>query len=762
MRLLAILVAAGSLGIAQTAPAGEGAKLFAQTCQACHGDTGRAPSLAGPFRHGNSDSDLAENIRRGIAGTQMPAFASLRADELAQLVAYIRTLPGGSGKTEVAPGNPAEGERLFFGSAGCSVCHEVNGRGGIVGPDLSAAGNSRGDDLLDKIVTPSTRRTAREVMARTRDGREVRGLANTEDEHTVHIRDLSGNLHLFEKSKLARFTRLDNSLMPADYQQRLAPADLNNLVAYLATLRGRDLSQTVSVPLAGGLAPERIRNARSEPQNWLTYWGDYQGTHYSALKQIDTANVARLRVAWTAQMPGESILESTPLVADGIMYTSGQPGEVFALDARSGLTIWQYRRTKKPPSIEIINRYNRGVALLGSRVFVGTLDAAIVALDARTGRPVWEVQVADPNLGYSITSPPLAIKDRIIVGVSGGEYGISGFVDAYAAATGRRLWRFNTIPRPGEFGHETWKGGWEHGSGATWLTGSYDPELDLIYWAVGNPGPDLDPTVRTGDNLFTCSVVALDANTGERKWHYQFTPGDTHDWDSTEDLVLVDRVVRGKPQKLLLHADRNGMFYTLDRTSGLFLSATPFARQTWNRGFDEQGRPKLAPGSESSEAGSIAVFPDAGGATNFQAPSYNPLTGLFYVAYRDAGNRFISTPSEYQPGKVFWSGRVEGFEDKQASVGIKALDPATGRTVWDHKILQGSLSNGVLATAGGVLFGATAGGNLIALHARTGKLLWRFRAGGTMAASPISYAVDGKQYVAISGGNVLYAFALPD
>jgi alcohol dehydrogenase (cytochrome c) len=306
----------------------------------------------------------------------------------------------------------------------------------------------------------------------------------------------------------------------------------------------------------------------------MHYWGNYHGTHYSALKQITPENVSRLQAQWSIQLPGTSSLETEPLVIDGIMYTSGQPGTVLALDAKTGRRIWQFTRQRKVRNPNEINPFNRGVAILGNRLFVGTLDAAIVAIDARTGLLLWETQVADSMLGYSITSAPLVVKDKIVVGVSGGEFGARGFLDAYDAATGKRVWRWYSIPAPGEFGNDTWAGdSWKTGAGPTWLTGSFDATLNTLFWTVGNPGAQIDRSVRgDGDNLFTDSVVALDPDNGQRKWHFQFTPNDGHDWDSAQDLVLVDRTWHGQDRKLLLHADRNGMFYVLDRTNGKFLA----------------------------------------------------------------------------------------------------------------------------------------------------------------------------------------------
>jgi alcohol dehydrogenase (cytochrome c) len=404
-------------------------------------------------------------------------------------------------------------------------------------------------------------------------------------------------------------------------------------------------------------------------------------------------------------------------------------------------------------------------------LFLGTLDAALIALDARTGLPLWNVQVADTMEGYSITSPPLALNDKIIVGVSGGEFATRGFIDAYAAATGTRLWRFYTVPGPGEFGHDTWKGdSWQRGGSAPWLTGSYDPQLNLLYWSVGNPAPFADRSVRgDGDNLFSCSVLALDADTGQRKWHYQFTPNDGHDWDSAQDMILVDRVWHRQSRKLLLHADRNAFLYVLDRVTGKFLQATPFVHQTWNQGFDPHGRPIMSPGSNSSPEGSILVYPTLGGGTNFQAPSYSPATGLLYLAYSEGGAQFVGGPAEYERGRQYVGGGAgrgvppaRGANDPAPSAGIKAIDPESGKTMWDFKIFQGSLTNGVLATSGGVVFAAIRDGNLAALDAKTGKPLWHFQTGANVAASPMSYAVDGRQFVAISAGNSVYAFALPE
>ncbi|MBY0505859.1 MAG: PQQ-dependent dehydrogenase, methanol/ethanol family [Bryobacteraceae bacterium] len=750
-----------------------GQKLFGQACQSCHGGnaagSARGPALAtGVFRRGGKDGEIFLNIRNGIAGTQMPPFPGLTIDQGWQIVSYLRSLTGGKSAETVA-GDAVAGKSLFFGTAGCAGCHEVNGRGGIVGPDLSAAGATPAETLMQKIVDPSQRSTPRRpregnaggtVNVTLKNGQRIRGVKRNEDTYSLQVTDLTGKLHLLDKSTITE--RRDEAVSVMPMNAKLSPADRQNLVAYLKSLTERDLAQTVQAPsVPGGLSYERIRNAASEPQNWLTYWGDYSGKHFTSLDQLTTTNVKQLQSRWAVQMPGDSVLQSTPIVIDGIMYTAGMPGQVFALDARTGLTIWKYQRPQKKVNTFESNRFNRGVAVLGNRVFFGTLDAALVALDARTGRPLWETQVADTMEGYSITVSPLAVKDKIVVGVAGGEHGIRGFLDAYDAATGKRVWRFHTVPGPGEFGHETWKGdSWKLGGAPTWLTGSYDPELDTLYWATGNPGPDMDGEIRKGDNLFSCSVVALDLATGKRKWHYQFTPNDSHDWDANQDLVLADRVIDGQPRKLLLQANRNGFYYVLDRTNGKLLLGKSYVRQTWNAGFEADGRPKVIPDSDSTPEGRV-VFPTLVGGTNWQSPSYDANAGLLYVMYNDGAQRFIREKGTYEPGKAYWGGRAMPAGDPPIP-GIKAIDVATGLPKWDYKLSQGSLGAGILATSTGILFSGTAEGNLIALESRTGKFLWRTQTGAAILSSPISYSVDGKQYVAVSAGQVLYSYALPD
>ena len=770
----------------------DGRGLYNQICQSCHGAAGqgtdRGPALAsGTFAHGSTDGDLFRSIRNGVPGTQMAGFGALSDTDVWRLVSYLRSLRpeavASVATSEPANGDAAAGERLFFGAARCASCHEVNGRGGIVGPELSGAARFTPAALRQKLLAPSNPIAAAgagrggrsgpapaTITVKTKDGREIRGVRRNEDTFSLQLTDTSGQLYLLDKQTLTSVVVESASLHPPDYASELSRAEIDNLVAYLSALHGRDLARTATAPpVPGGVTYERLLRAKMEPHNWLMYWGDYHGTHYSPLSSITPANVASLRAAWSAPVPGDTVSESTPLVVDGVMYgtSGGSPRTVTAMDARTGRQIWRFVRPQKVRNPGETDVVNRGVAILGHRLFVGTNDAALLCLDARTGLLLWEVQVADTMEGFNITSPPLVVKDKIIVGHAGGEYALRGFLDVYDI-TGKHLWRFHTIPGPGEFGNDTWKGdSWKTGGGGTWLTGTYDPELNTLYWPIGNPAAMTDRSVRgDGDNLFTDSVLALDPDTGQRKWHYQFTPNDGHDWDSTEDMMLVDRTWRGRNRKLLLHADRNGHFYVLDRTDGTFLSGTPFIHQTWNKGFDEKGRPLPVPGSNSSPEGSFLVYPTAGGATNFQPPSYSPITGLFYLEYSEAGAQYISALQVPEKGREYLGNGVakgplaRGANDPAPNSGIKALDPETGKTVWDFKLFQGSLTNGVLATAGGVLFASSRDGNLIALDAKTGQHLWHYQTGGNHAAAPISYAINGRQYVALTAGNVIYSFAL--
>jgi alcohol dehydrogenase (cytochrome c) len=502
----------------------------------------------------------------------------------------------------------------------------------------------------------------------------------------------------------------------------------------------------------------RIVEAAKEPGNWLTYSGNYLGHRFSPLREITSANVSRLRVKWAYQFP-QARNEVSPIVVDGVMYVTG-PNTAAALDLRTGRELWTWKRPI-PPDYQSIGfgRVNRGPAILDGNLYVATLDCYLVALDMHSGVERWSAKVEDYKPGFSMTLAPLAIRDRIVVGVSGGEAGIRGFVDAYSAKTGKRAWRFYTIPGPGQPGHETWENdAWKTGGGSTWVTGAYDPDAEMVYWGVGNPGPDWNGDVRPGDNLFTCSLLALDAATGALKWHFQFTPHDTHDWDATHVPVLFEGAVRGTKRKLVAVANRNAFYYVLDRITGEFITGREYSKQTWAKGLDDRGRPIVIPGTEPSEKGTL-VWPNLNGATVWASPSYSPVANLFYVAVREVGSIYYKREAEYKPGTFFAGGGEDAVPGDQQAGYIRALEPTTGVRKWEFKLRLPPWA-GVMATAGGIVFGGSFEGNFFALDAATGKPLWEFQTGGPIASNPISFHIEGKQHVAIAAGRVLYVFGL--
>jgi alcohol dehydrogenase (cytochrome c) len=533
-----------------------------------------------------------------------------------------------------------------------------------------------------------------------------------------------------------------------------------------------------SYRLNAQVSSDRILHAADEPQNWLTYSGGYSSQRYSLLRQIDASNVKNLEMKWMVQNQVFGPWETSPLVVDGTMYLTQRPNDVMAVDAKTGRMFWLYRYTNSGRQQVCCGAQNRGVAILGDTLFMGTLDAHLVAIDAKNGKPLWNVPVADDKLAYSITLAPLVVNDKVIVGVGGAEYGIRGFVAAHDPKTGRELWRFNTIPGKGEPGGDTWSGeSWEHGGGSVWVTGSYDPALNLTYWGVGNPGPDWNPDQRPGDNLYTDSVVALDADTGKLKWHYQFTPNDAYDYDSVQVPVLADLMWRGTLTKAMLWANRNGNFYVLDREHGRFLSGAPFVKVNWMSGFDEGGRPIQTP-----QAVGMPTYPGVQGGTNWYSPSYSPRTGLFYVsAWDNYGSIYRKETVEYEPGRRFNGGAgqtvktspdapvmpgpaaprspINTWTDAVGHGAVMALDPRTGQAKWKFQMYDVT-DSGILTTAGDLLFTGGREGHFHALDARTGTVLWKTSLGGAIMNGPITYSVDGKQYVTVNSGNVLVTFAL--
>jgi alcohol dehydrogenase (cytochrome c) len=521
----------------------------------------------------------------------------------------------------------------------------------------------------------------------------------------------------------------------------------------------------------GQVSFDRILAAGNEPQNWLTYSGTTMSQRYTTLAQITPQNVKNLELQWMFQARSLEKYEATPLVVDGILYTVQAPNNVVALDAVTGRVFWTYPYVPAREARPCCGQVNRGLAILGDTLFMGTIDAHLIALDAKSGKPIWNVAVAKPEAGYALTHAPLVVKDKVIVGTAGGEYGIRGFIVAYDAKTGKEDWRFYTIPGKGEPGNDTWKGdSWQHGGASVWVTGSYDPALNLTYWGIGNPGPDWNGDERDGDNLYSDCVVALDPDTGKLKWYFQFTPHDTLDYDSVQVPVLADMEWQGQPRKVMLWANRNGFYYVLDRTTGKFLTGKPFSTVNWAKGLDEAGRPMRVSGKEPTAEGA-QVYPGVQGATNWYSPSYSPRTGLFYIPTWDKySSVFVKVPTEYEEGRRYvgtsprsvvglQGAAINQRKEDEGYGAVRAIDPKTGEKKWEFKMLDVT-DAGILTTASDLLFSGGREGYFYALDGRSGELLWKANVGGAVSSGPISYSVNGRQYIAVSAGNSLLVYAL--
>jgi alcohol dehydrogenase (cytochrome c) len=501
-----------------------------------------------------------------------------------------------------------------------------------------------------------------------------------------------------------------------------------------------------------GVTPQRIAAARNESQNWLTYYGTYDGQRFSKLDQINTANVKQLKPAFVYQFgviglianPATYSFEAAPIVVDGVMFVSGWDGYVWAIDGTNGQLLWQYKHSIPLDTPLCCGNVNRGVAVAEGRVFVSTANGHLVALDATNGNKVWESVFADVRAGESATAAPLIVKNLVIVGSSGAEYGVRGHIDAFDRASGTRVWRRYNIPKPGEEGSESWGGdeAWARGGGSSWITGTYDPELDLVYWGTGNPGPDFDGSVRPGSNLYSSSVVAFDPDDGSLKWHYQWTPHDVWDYDGVNENILFDQ--RGR--KLLAHFDKNGHLFVLDRTNGKLVNVTPFARTTWGT-IDSSGRvaPRLTPTVDGVE-----ICPGPAGAKEWPHASYSPETGLLYTPVVEACGDFKLLKQEFREGMAYWGGEAS-VAGKEQWGHVKAFDPATGKEVWSWRAKHPILSS-VLSTAGGLVFAGEPNGMFNAFDARTGALLWQFQTGSGIHSNPVTYSVGGKQYIAVPTG----------
>ena len=516
------------------------------------------------------------------------------------------------------------------------------------------------------------------------------------------------------------------------------------------------------------ITAQQLLDGFKNPARWLMYSGDYSGARHSPLSQITPANVSRLSAQWTFQvenMVAGRGFEGTPLMIDGVLYITGNNNTAWAVDVRTGQQLWRYRR-QLPAGLTYgsANASNRGFAVLGDRLFMGTLDAHLVALDRRTGGVVWDIAVDDFKVGYAVTQAPLVVKDKVIIGIAGGDLPTRGFIDAYDPATGKRIWRFYTIPGAGEPGSETWSDPavLPRGGGATWQTGSYDPELNLLYWGTGNPNPDYYGEERKGSNLYTASIVALDADTGRLRWHYQFTPHDTHDWDSNHVPVLGDVTVGGRSRKAVMVANRNGFFYTLDRATGELLVGKPFTDSRWAREIGTDGRPiVLNQGVATPDNPNPTCVPDYRGGTNFNPPSYDPAQQVFFVMARETCAVYMPQKQEAVPGRSNMGGGMRKLDAPDYSA-LRAIDAGTGAIKWEHRFDLSSMA-GVMSTASGLVFAGDQDGYFNAFDARSGKRLWRYRTGAPIhGAAATTYLLDGRQYVLIPSGMTVTAFALPE
>jgi len=496
--------------------------------------------------------------------------------------------------------------------------------------------------------------------------------------------------------------------------------------------------------------------------NWPSYNGDYSGRRYSGLAEITPENVKQLRAQWVFHSHNSDSLEVTPVVINGIMFVTSA-NDAFALDARTGREIWHHQRPVTEGLIDdAAGHHNRGVGLWHDRVYMETDNAHLLCLDARSGHQIWDIEYADSNKNYGATSALLVVNDKVMVGTSGGNDAVRGFIAAFDPLSGKLVWRFWTIPGPGEFGSSSWPGDmYLHGGGTTWMPGTFDPELNTLYWGTSNPSPDFDGAPRPGDDLYTDCVLALDPDTGKLKWYFQFTPHGLFDYDASETAVLIDATFQGEPRKLIIEANRNGFLYVLDRSNGKFLFALPFVEQlNWAKGIDSAGRPVVS-GIIPTAAGA-KICPDITGATNWFSPSYNPSTHLFYFLALESCEMFHSKPESFAMGRTWYATGAKRIPGEGAQKILLAFSLDSGQMAWRYpQVGEGHSWAGTMTTASGLVFFGDDAGAFEAVDARTGAPLWHFNTGQNLHASPMSYAVNGAQYVAIAAGSDIFGFALP-
>jgi PQQ-dependent dehydrogenase (methanol/ethanol family) len=767
--LLGMLLA---LGCAARSPAA-GAVLtrqpvvFGSTCAVCHGSsaqgTERAPSLVGNYvLRGKSERQIAAIITHGRGGI-MPSFANLPAPQIQALAAYVRSL--NTNAFEARPsGDRTAGAAYFFGPGGCSRCHIAQGRGGIEGPDLSGIGTRLTLPQLVRAVrkpqsTPASGWTWATVTLR--DGRQMRGFARNRTQHSIDLQTRDGTLHPLSDDQYRSIVLDRRPTMPPFTG---TAAQFRDLIAFLSRLSGTAVGPDAAAQgRVSGAAADAIMYPRSG--DWPTYSGNVDGNRFSPLTQINTGNVASLRPAWIHPL-SYAHLETTPLVVGGIMYVTG-PDRIYALDGRTGSQIWEYSRSRgvgSEISGDAAKGANRGVAVLGKRLYFITDDAHLICLQRITGALLWDVPMVPAGLKgrYGGTSAPLVAGKLVIAGVSGADEGVHGFVSAYDPISGRLAWRFWAVPKQGDPVYSTWGGDPDPQGGSTWTTGSYDAKSGVFYIGIGNPYPDTDGDARPGPDLYTDSDLALDARSGRLLWYFQFTPHDLHDWDANQPIVLADARFHGRDRHLLLHANRNGFLYVLDRRTGRYLQATPMVKRlNWASGIDAAGKPMLLPANRTS-LGGTQTCPAVRGATNWYSTAYDPQTGLYYVMT-------VESCSMYTKAQNGGYGPVTGLDPPSTTV-LRAFRVDGGKVAWSISMLGrswkkfsgvlGENYSGVLATAGGLVFYGETTGAFAAADAKSGRVLWHFQGNQQWKASPMTYAVGGHQYVAIASGPNIISFAL--
>lgn len=764
---LTISLASASVAVGQgTTDLDAGQAAFETYCGSCHGGDGRggeyAPDIVTPgVAVGRSDKQVREIIQAGLPERGMPAI-SVPEPELGQLLSFYGSLTKPASRSSVA-GSVESGEQVFR-QRGCADCHVPGAALRIRGPDLARIGTEQTLEQIRRSITePSSHIAAGYAAVRVRlsSGESIEGFARNRSALDLQLQTFDGEFRFLALDDVATIDERTDSLMP---DIDLDPDEQADLLAFLSR---QDGSGALADALAGhgsdsGIPFERI--LRPRPGEWPTYNGRLDGNRHSQLDQIHQRNVNRLELAWMYPLDSPNLLETTPVVVDGVMYVTFS-NEIHALDALHGRRIWSYSQPRTPDILGAAARAaNRGVAVLGERVFMVTDHAHLLAFDRVSGRKLWDVEMADYRENYNATMAPLIVREMVVSGISGGDQGVRGFLAAYDPETGRRLWRFWTIPLPGEPLAETWQGSvLPHGCGTTWLTGTYDAELDLLYWPTGNPCPDMNGDERLGDNLYSNSILALRPNTGTLAWHFQYTPHDEHDWDSVQTPVLADIEWHGVRRKVLLHANRNGFFYVLDREDGELLLAEPFVRKlTWAERVGADGRPVLVPGKRPTRGGNL-VCPGLQGATNWPSKSFDPATGLFYTMASEFCHVFTKRDETWQAGKTYYGGTAREPSGEPGERYLRAIDVLTGEIAWERKLGDSIRDNwsGVVSTAAGLVFFADNSGTFSAARAADGELLWSRHLNARVRASPMTYMLGGRQFVTIAAGKNILAFALP-